>query len=389
MNYAKHLLIIRDVQYDIGDNITIQYDLDNMFTNLSLTMPYIKNEQFDTTIFRDSDRVQLFYGLFSDASSANNATIDDLTKIFDGYIDKLPRSISKTNGWQYSLQCKSRLALSFERPSRIPFVNNTIRRFLEQAFNNADLTDFVTNLDITGVSENFTVKLETTNKFGEALQQIKDKYALHIFDKPDNTLKITTPFFLSRQSTVDAFQFKLDENMFSFNQSDKNAMIDCVIVVGTNCVGVAFDPIGYQLRFGKRIEDLVPNPRIEVEQLRTKYEYRRDVFSQVDAQELARNLLVDKLKANNVTFDTIFKTEYELGAPFVIQGVDKIPDNQLWIMKSITFNLSKGSNTCTIVGYSNSVIDFPGDILLSEFGLLNTNILQTTQKVEKALNIRG
>lgn len=236
MNYAKHLLIIRDVQYDIGDNITIQYDLDNMFTNLSLTMPYIKNEQFDTTIFRDSDRVQLFYGLFSDASSANNATIDDLTKIFDGYIDKLPRSISKTNGWQYSLQCKSRLALSFERPSRIPFVNNTIRRFLEQAFNNADLTDFVTNLDITGVSENFTVKLETTNKFGEALQQIKDKYALHIFDKPDNTLKITTPFFLSRQSTVDAFQFKLDENMFNFNQSDMNAMIDCVIVVDRKSV---------------------------------------------------------------------------------------------------------------------------------------------------------
>lgn len=56
--------------------------------------------------------------------------------------------------------------------------------------------------------------------------------------------------------------------------------------------------------------------------------------------------------------------------------------------KKITSTIEKGNISSEIVGYSNSVTDFPSDILLSSSGILDTDILGITEKVEATLNLR-
>lgn len=386
--YSKHLAVIRDIQYDLGDNFTFEYSLDNIFINTTFNFPYVQNEQFDTTNFSKYDAVKIYYNEFDTAAEANSATITNLVKIFDGYIDKLPLTLDKQSGYQYSITCKSRMGLSFERTAKINLYTGTLFTFLQTAIENSGLSEWITNINLEGINRDFVLKIDSSKFFGEVLENIKDKYALHIYEDSNNVLNIKTPFFLSQQSSIDAYEYIVDENVYDIDFGDLTNRIDTVICVGTNAVGVAFDPIAYQLKFGTSTENIVTNPTIDPAKLNIRYVYRRDVFNQQECQEIARNTLVDLAKNNTISFSTQFIPTQTVGEPFIIRNAAKIPESQLWTIKSITFNLGKQQNNCTIVGYSNSIIDFPEDILLSNTGILSTDILQITEKVEDSLQLR-
>lgn len=395
--YPKHLVVIRDKEYDLGNGFTIEYDLDNLYINCSFNFPYIKSSsdvngvttQWDTTDLHKYDAVKIYADIFDNEIDRNNSTSSNMTKIFDGYIDGQPLQLSKDSGWQFQIKCKSRMGLSYERSIAAKFYSGNIQTFFSRALNESGLSTWISNFVISGISPFFQVKLDSTQYFGKVLEQMKDKYAIHVFEDGENSLHVETPYFLSQQGSVEAYEYDIEDNVFDIDFGDKTNRVDTVIVVGSNAIGVAFDPIAYQLKYGTSVNDLQSSISPDPSKLNVRYIYRRDLFSQEDCQEIARNKLVEFAKNNTITFKTIFQPQQKVGEPFIVKNADKIPDTQLWTIKKITVTISNGDISSSIVGYSNSVVEFPEDILLSSTGILDTDILEVTDKVESSLDIRG
>lgn len=384
--YPRHAIIIRDKEYDLGKGINLSYDLDNLYINCSFNFPYIKTDTWDTTELRKYDALKIYYKEFDNADIARNATSKDMVKIFDGYIDGQPLQLNKQSGWQFQIKGKSRLGLTYERSLQINVYSGAIDVLIDRIKSAPLLTDVITNYTIKGIQPTYSIKIDTTKFIGKVLEQVKEKYALHIFEDGQNVLHIETPFYLTQQSTINAYEYDVTTNVYDIDFGDKTNRVDTVIVVGSNAVGIAFDPIAYQLKYGVRPENLQNNVNPNPAELSIRYIYRRDLSGQEDCQEVARNKLCEFAKNNTISFSTQFNPNQKVGEPFVIKNADKIPPTQLWTIKKIDVDID--NVTSTITGYSNSIIDFPEELLLSSTGILDTDILEVTGKAESALNIR-
>jgi len=173
------------------------------------------------------------------------------------------------------------------------------------------------------------------------------------------------------------YEYDLLNNVFDIDYGDITQRVDSVVVLGLNCVGVAFDPIAYRLKNGIENEDFTPDKN----KLAPLYIIRRDVQNIETAQRIAREKLVELAKNYAITLSVVYSPEQFVGDAFNILNSQIIPPTQIWFIKSREVSISKdGGVTCSIVGYSNSVSDFPKDILLSSTGILDTDILELTDR---------
>lgn len=380
MQYPKHYLIIRDKQYDIGNNFVIEEDLDKCFNTMTFDIAYIEGEknnlEWSTKDIGYHDRIQLYFNFFNTPDERDSATIEDMELIFDGYIEENPLSENKSDGIKWTgIKCNSTFGLAYERTTQTDFFNANMSLIIEKAIDELNLGDFIPAYFLDyNISDNLILNISSTKYFGEVCDNIKQKYAFQIFQKGDGTLYITTPAYFNQQS-IEAYEYDLESNVFNINYGNISTNINCVCVIGNNGIGIAYDPIAYQLMRGVRQDELQTNITPDPIYLYPRYIYRRDLEGDEACQDIARNKLVEYAKNYTISFKTIFVPTQKLGEVFIIKNSKKIPENQKWIIKRRTITINKEDISCEITGYSNSISDFPDDILLDATGILDTDIL--------------
>jgi len=387
--YPKHLLVIREKQYNIGNDISLVESYDKVFVTGSFSIPFISTTNWSTDLFRKYDKVQIYFKSFDTPIERDLATIDSLTLIFDGYIDtlELPDE-NKTSGSNYNVNIKSTMGLTYERSTEVKFFNGNIFLIVNTGLAETFLSSYIDNIIVTGVSPNFIMKISSTYFFGKVLEDIKSKYAIKIFQRKKDLI-IKTPVYFNSDTSINTYQYDLQKNVFSINYGEITKSVNCVVVYGNNTVGIAFDPIAYQLAQGVQPENVVSNITPNKSWLNPLYLYRRDLFDTESCQKVAREKLVDLAKNYTISFNTEFDPDQSLGDVFFINNSNKIPATQKWIIKQRNIKISKNNITCEIIGYSNSISDFPSDILLSPSGILDTDILNVSKDVTTAFDIRG
>jgi hypothetical protein len=373
--YPGHRLVIRDKVYDIGNNITIEEDLDTIYISGSLDLPNITTNEWSTQGLRKYDTLNIYFKYFDNEVDRQQSNINDMQVIFTGYIDTLPTSEDKSSGLNYNgLGFKSSIALAWERSAIIPFASRKVIDIITQALEYTKLNLLIDSIEYdSNIPDYFTPKVDSTYYFGNVLEQLKDNYAIQTYQKGNGTLVIKQPSsFYSGERTV--FEYDLTTNIFNIDYGDITQKVDCVCVFGLNDAGIAFDPIAYQLRLGQTPtgETISPNP----EDLNPLYIIRRDLLGQEACQLLAREKLIELAKNYAISFDCVYEPNQNVGDMFVIKNSSVIDSNQKWIIKKRTVSISKDNIRCNITAYSNSIVDLPEDLLLSSTGVLDTDILE-------------
>lgn len=388
MYYPKHLLVIKDKSFNIGNNFVIDEDLDRIYQEMTFDVPYYSEGSWTLKDINYHDRVQLYFKFFNTPQERDAASIEDLDLVFDGYIEDRPISENKSEGIQWkSLKCKSTFGLAFERTTLTKFFEANIQTILQKGIEEVHLSEFIPSLYFSNdLSENLILKVDSTNKFGEVCNTIKTKYAINIFQAGNGSLYIQTPLFFYN-GAINVYEYDLRDTIFDIDYGNISTRINAVCVLGTNAVGAAYDPISYQLMLGVPENELQNNITPNPIYLYPRFIERKDLFSTEDCQQVARNILVDSAKNYTINFSTMFDTKQKLGDMFLIKGSEIIPETQKWIIKKRNITINKNNITCNITGYSNGIIDFPDNILLDASGLLDTDILNVSDKVENQLTL--
>jgi len=406
--YPKHFLIIRDQVFDIGNDINIDEDMDNVFSVGSFTLPHFSTNTWTTKNLRKYDRVQIYYGEFLTANERNLATVDRCKKIFDGYIDSTPLSESKTEGIQWNgIGIKSSLALIYERTMTTPIYSGNLKTILIRALTETSLLDYIDYFEIdTNITDNLVLNIQGDKYVGKVLDQIKEKYAIQIFQKPDSGLRFQFPssfnllgqtlnkYFSNGNVTQvtdqeNAWVYDLNSNVFNIDYGDLTQRVDTVIVYGLNTTGVAFDPIAYQLKQGVSVDDLQENITPVKENLNAFQIFRRDIQDEESCQRIASEKLIEFAKNYGITLNVMFNVDEKVGDRFIVTNSEKISPTQLWTIKSRKVSISKeGAVKCSIVGYSNSVKDIPSGVLLGSSGILDTDILNITDRIPSTTELQ-
>jgi len=377
--YPGHKIVIRDQVFDIGNNINIVEDLSAIIITGSLDLPNVTFESWSTAGLRKYDAISIYFKYFDSDIDRQNSTVNDMDLILTGYIDTLPISEDKSIGLNYNgLTFKSTLGLAWERTSQIPFTTLPVKDIINTALKQTDLRAFVTDIVYdSGIPDYLNPKIDSTYYFGNVLEQIRDKYAIQIYQTGKGVLYIRRPsYFYNAELTV--YEYDIQENIFNIDYGDITQKVDSVCVLGSNCAGIAFDPIAYQLRLGETPDGTTVVP--EGDKLNPLFLNRRDFYNQEDCQKFAREKLVELAKNYAISFDTIYQTDQNIGDMFIIKNSSVIDENQKWIIKSRTVTISKDSIICNVVGYSNSIQDLPENILLSAIGVLDTDILELSNR---------
>ena len=405
--YPKHFIVIRDQSFNIGDNITIEEDLDNVFTTASFDLPYFETEQWTTKELRKYDVVKIYYNEFNTPLEQQSATVDDCYLIFDGYIDGTPLNENKTDGINWSgLKLKSTLGLTYERTMTTPLFTSDINTLMARALEETSLIDYIPYFEIdNNISENLVLKVQSDKFLGKIFDQIKEKYAIQVFQKSDGGLRFQFPssfntlgqnlrryysngVFEMITDQEEAWVYDLTSNCFSVDYGDLTQRVDTVIVYGLNVLGLAFDPIAYQLKDGVRLEDIENNITPVKSKMNPLQIFRRDVFDEETCQTIARETLIDYAKNYGISLEVMYNPKEKIGDRFIITNSEVVSPQQIWIIKKRTITLSKTSAVgCSIVAYSSSVGDFPSDILLGSSGILDTDVLNLTDRISATTNL--
>lgn len=379
MKFPKHLLQIRDTVFNIGDGFSIQQDLDNIPLSMSFTIPYVDRATWSTANIRKYDLIKLYYNEFDSIAEQNAATVDTMNVEFYGYIDTLPLSEDKTSGIKFTVNCKSIAGLLFEKTTEVPIHQQDLPTLLQNA---QDLlgVDLLPSIEVNGITYNFTPKLSKNKYFGETLNELKTKYAFQCYQQGAGKLILTVPSYFNKQSEVTIYD--ITKNVFMVDYGSIEQGVDSVLILGNNCVGFAIDPISMQLKQGVLPENIDLNINPTREQVNPLIIQRRDIFNAEDAQEIARNKLIEAARNYSITIEVPYQANQNVGDMIQIINSQVISPTQKWIIKKRNVTIEKSNIKVQLVLYSNSIVDFPDDILKDSTGILDTDILNITEKVE-------
>ncbi len=374
---------------DLGNDITIEEDLDKIPITASFTLPFIKEGELDTTNIRKYDSVKIYFAWFTSAAGREVANIANMNLIFDGYINTLSNSENKDGGDNYNINCVSTAGLMYERSMEIKSFTGHIPVMMDEALKTANMIDYFKEVKYSeDISKNFVAKIDSSNFLGKVLDSIKEKYAIQIYQTPDTTLNIVMPSWFSDEPQQ-AYVYDMTQNIFNMNYGEISNNVDTIIVMGNNCVGFAFDPISYQLKSGVAPEDVKTDITPQRDLMSDLVIWRRDLLNKEDCQTVAKEKLVELARNYSINFDTEFEPTQTIGQTLLINNSKKISSGQKWIIKKRSIKISKDDVNCNIVCYSNSIVDMPNDMLLpSSLGLLDTDVLEITDKLEEMLDPR-
>jgi hypothetical protein len=379
MKYPKHLVVIQDKCLNVGNGFSLSVDLDEGIVTMSFELPYINQGGFDTTTIKKYDRCDFYFGMFDDKEVMENASINDLKQELYGYIDSFTVSEDKEGGLNYNITAKGTLNLLKERSAVISSYNGYLEEIFDWGVTYTDLTAYIPFADTTGLVNNFIINVQTSKLFYEVLQGIKEKYAVQVFQLGDGGIFIQSPTYLQKQFST--LIYEMDSSIFNIDYGELSNNVDSVVVYGTNVVGIAFDPITYQLKYS--LAKTPGSADVDLSKLNPLKLYRREFFSEEDCQRLAQEKIVEIAKNYSITINCAYHPSAEIGKAVIIKGSRLISDEQVWIIKKKELSIGKDEGVdMTLVLYSNSVSDFPEDRLIGATGLLDTDMINITDKVE-------
>lgn len=385
-------------------NITGEFDIDNLAGQLNFTLPYylsIPNKQegyaFKTAVkdLKKFDTIKLYANYFDsnpgqvEQSTSNGELVftangKQLIQIFDGYIDQIKQQTSKTN-INYEITGLGTIGISNDRGLEYQHQTGTALELFPTLLQLAGLqigdsnvipvtTDIIPINKIRFIDVNAGDRVIITDggqSLKDILDNIKEKYSFIIHQSGDGYLNIMTPFYLLQNSSdnilsVNSWNFDInDGNVFEIDYGDLTNQYNAVVVVGLGVHGVAVDPISVQNNNG-----IINYITIE----------NRSSQSEEQCQELARNKLLEILRNQIISFKTIFHPEFMVGQPFTINDNDRFDGSQIFTLKKFSFNISKTDVSCNVQGFLHGTATIPSDLLLSNTGILDVDVLQIRDK---------
>jgi len=380
--FPKHLVVIRDKVIDVTGEISMSFDMTNIYPTCSFELPLFQSGGFDTTTVKNYDNLEIYFNYFDTQFLADTATIDKMYKVFKGYVSDV-KSSEGGGEFKTNVEGAGTAKLFFENTTLTKIFNSNLRTIVNKAIDEVPLFSSMTNSIVidSNISDNLILKVDSSSNFGKVLQSIQEKYAINIFQQGNGNVIFKWPIYMF-QNTATSFDFDLETTVANIDYGSQSNLYDTVVVVGNNCNGIAFDPISYQLKNSLAVPELNPDPA----KLSILFLYRRDVISQESAQEIARNKLLDILKNYTLSFDSIFIPYLYLGDLIRIKNAKKVSKNTLFIVKSMNITIGE-TVKCSYTCYNNAAQDFPSDILLSNTGIWDTDILSVKTKEPKTVTL--
>ncbi len=409
--------------------ISGEFDIDNLCGTLNFNLPYfiplpdsttpqytasgMLKEGVDITRLKKFDTVRLFYGEFETdpgvieqtkkrfeviKPDGNKEIVEEnvykaggveLKLIFDGFIDtiKLNKSKSSINyeiGALGTLGLANYRNLSYERKEGTAY--ELILTLLQiSGLQQGQFNIYPVERDLIPAYKIRFIDVDAKNRVlitdgGKELKTVLDglrkKYALIIHQSGDGYINVMTPYFLLSAGSneflnVNAWQFDINNGtIYDIDYGDLTQNYNAVVVLGGFsdagvAYGIAVDPIAVQNN-GGHINYLT-------------FE-NRNLTSDEECQQVARDKLLDMEKNYVITFKTKFHPEFMVGQPFRIIDNDRFTGEETLILKKYSFTIDKNDVSCTVQGFAHGATMIPEDIALQPTGVLDVDILQIREK---------
>jgi hypothetical protein len=387
-------------------NIAGEFDIDCLCGTLSFNLPYYiplpdsTKKQYiaptetavNTNKLKKFDTVKLYFGEFNKdpgeitgKNGSYTAGGQPLSLVFDGFVDAIKLSKTKSS-INYSIEALGTLGMANYKNMEYEHTTGTAYDLIQTLLQISGMQQGQFNfypvakeiipankvrfIDVD--AENRVLITDGGSDLKTVLEDLTNKYALIIHQSGDGYVNVMTPFFLlsapsNSTLNVNAWRFDLnDGTLFEIDYGDLTNHYNSVVVLGKPPLyGVAVDPIAVQNN-GGQINYLIFESR--------------NLNSDEDCQQVARDKLLDISKNFVVTVKTKFHPEFMVGQPFIIIDNDRFDGTQTLLLKKYSFVIGKDDVSCTVQGYANSPQMIPEDIALSNTGVLDVDILNIREK---------
>jgi len=408
MGFVKQAMLLGS-----GDNSIVtteayaingEYDIDSLGGIMSFNLPYLLADQknvditsgVDITRLKKFDTVKVFFGEFTqdpgDITQSTQAQLTasletggaGLTLIFDGYVDKIKLTKTKQS-FIYQINALTTIGLGNDRTFEWQKkdggnVTTTVALILDLSGLGADREVggvLLKGVNIPFVSEiaatdNIPLQIDGGKTAKESLMQIRDKYAVILHQAGDGILRLSTAEFFDNSASSVLYQFSFKEgNIFDLDYGDLTSDYNAVLVIGfPPNFGIALDAIAVQNNGGN------------VNYLRFE---QRDLKGNEQCETVARNKLLELERNFSISFKTSFNPKFAVGQVFQMNDGDRFDGTAKWIIKRVTFTIDKQDVSATIQGYTHSLTLLPEDIVLSNTGIADIDILELRPKLNDIL----
>ena len=360
-----------------------EYDIDSLAGILNFNLPYILKDQqqqvitsgIDITKLKKFDTVKLYYGELAqdvtiDLKAATESTLTSLglTKLFDGFVDTVKLSKSKSE-FTYQIGALGTAALSNYRTLEWQKKNDLISNMVKVILNLSGLTNQVPFK--SSLTREIAIDIDGGKVAKDFLMQIREKYAVILHQGPDGILRLSTSEIFAQGAATVAWNFDFRQgNVFDLDYGDLTNNYNAVLCLGfPPNFGIALDAIGSQNAGGVSYFPM------------TNF----DLKSNEDCEAVARNKLLELERNFSITFKTKLDPRFAVGQCFTMKDYDKYTGSERFLIKKFAYNIDKNDVSATITGYTHSLTIVPESIVLSNTGIADIYILELRPKVTDSI----
>jgi len=364
-------------EFKLGDSITFTRDLDSISDSGSVSLPYNK-DFFNLPLFTPIT-------IYAGEVSSSYYTKDDLIKVFDGYITNIRVTRSKTSP-SITIEFADKVYwFNFNEPIRTPQSLNLplfnfegatniydFVRLLKQIFMESNLT-IPFEMDVK-VEENLMVPLSGDKNVYNILQHIKQKSVVYIIYNPwDNKLVFKTPDYIQylQKGEEEVYSFDISNIINTLNVSSTTSLVNVVVYVGQGGrKGVAVDWASL----------------VEGKKLREVRFYAQWTSNIEELERLARNKLLELLRNNNISFNIPVNNTTLKFLPGMLVSINDgdIFSGEVFIVKSLSYTISKNDVSCNVNVYSSFITTLPENFVIKDYNI--TDISSFRERSEKFIH---
>lgn len=317
----------------------------------------------------------------------NNYTINEveMVKVFDGFIDEIKHRKAKMN-IPYNFVALGTVGISNYRNLEYEHKSGTAGELIQTIFQISGaqigpfnvspvLFDYVPAWRIRFIDTNVANRVlivDGGTDLKEVIVALRKKYALIFHQSGDGFFNVITPFYLLQAESdellsVNAWQFDINNGtLFDIDYGDVTKQKNAVVMLGSpGSLGIAVDPIAVQNNGGKINYVIEENRRLRGDE---------------ECQRVARDKLLELSRNFTLVIKTKFSPELMIGQPFTVIDNDKYDGTQVFIIKKYKFTIAKNDVSAMVHGYAHAADVAPEDILISNTGILDVDVLQIRDK---------
>jgi len=372
---------------NLGDGFSGEFDSDAIAGTLSFNLPYIDSlnasrfQNSDALYFKDLKRfapILLYAGKFE--SDPGTVTVDDLTCVFTGYIDKIKPAKSK-GSYTLNFNCLGTLALSNEANILISAGEKNTQgvEYLSTVFELSGLNNIIPTTDIidylSSSSNDLVVKWGGEQNVKKILDGVRDTYGVRVHQRGDGKVMVFDGFSVYDNDMLE-WELTMGDTLTSIDYGDVTNNVNRIVVYGSGGnVGVAADPTSV-------VDAKTYYPDFNDENLyATEEHFRRDIIDILELETIARSILYEKLKNQVITVTTIFDPLMGVNQ-FVKVNDGELYDGQRFVVQKMSFNISKTAFDVSLTCYRSILAFSPESMVTSRDGFTDLRMLEIDKPVD-------